>query len=208
MSSSAEQLVVWADAAEQCEQTDLRLACAAQLAQRLVLASTPGEHALPAGIADAAQLEGCSNSTLLLILGLVTGAFRQLAPQASISMFGFKAPRRQPGAYKAPATDSIAAALQQAASPGSFEWRIEKFAQQPAQRGRSLQSPWFMSGGREWQLLVYLNGDSQVSEGHVSRKWGRLYVAPGSNTNTTPAAVKVLHLEIRNSHATTSCVTC
>lgn len=175
MSTSAKQLVVWADAAEQCEQTDLRLACAAQLARRLILASTPGEHALPAGIADAAQLEGCSNSTLLLILGLVTGAGRQLVRQEKLQ------------AYEAQATDSIAAALQQASSPGSFEWRIEQFAQQPAQRGRSLQSPWFMSGGREWRLSVYLNGDNEEAEGHVSCKSGPI-CSSWFCTNTTSAA--------------------
>lgn len=75
--ATTEELVAWADAAEDCEQADLRLACISRLAQRLV-ENAPSENALAAGIADAAQLEGCSKCTLLLLLGLMAGANRQL----------------------------------------------------------------------------------------------------------------------------------
>ena len=146
---------MWADVAEHCKQADLQLACAAQLAQRL-LAKAHGSHALASGMADAAQLEGCSNSTLLLLLGLVTGAGRQLTP------------REQLAAYQVPCRDDITAAQQQAANPGSYEWRIEQFSLQPSQLGQQIESPWFMAGGRDWRLHACLNGVNGESAGHVT----------------------------------------
>ena len=146
---------MWADAAEDCEQTELRLACTAQLAQRLV-AKAPGSLALASGIADAAQLEGCSKITLLLLLGLVTGVGRQLIPSEQLT------------AYKGPSRDIVTAAQQQAANPGSFEWRIEQFSQQPEQPGQKVQSPWFEAGGREWCIRAYPHGQNAEVAGHVS----------------------------------------
>ena len=154
----ADELITWIEAAEQCQQTSLRLTCMAQLAQ-LLMAQAPTGNALASSMADAAQLERCDKGTLVQLLGLVAAASRQLAPSEGLL------------AYKAPADGDIAAAIEQAANPGSFEWRIEQFSQQPAQPGSKLSSPWFMAGGREWQLTLYPNGSSQESDGHVSRKW-------------------------------------
>lgn len=141
--------------AEQCEQTELRLACAAQLAQRLV-AQAPGSHALAASIADAAQLKGCSKNTLLLLLGLVTEAGRQLIPSEQLLT------------YKGPSRDIVTAAQQRAANPGTYEWRIERFSQQPEQPGLKVQSPWFKAGGRKWCMRAYPHGHDAEAAGHVS----------------------------------------
>ncbi|PRW58089.1 MATH domain and coiled-coil domain-containing protein [Chlorella sorokiniana] len=168
---STEELIAWTDAGEHCEQTDLRLACTAHLAQRLV-ARAPGSQNLAAGIADAEQLEGCSKRTLLLLLGLVTGAGRQLA--SAEQLLG----------YAAATNDEVTAAQQQARNPGTFEWRIAQFSQQPAQVGHALKSPWFSAGGRQCQLSAYLNGDTAQSEGHLS-----LYVV--TNQDTARASVQL-----------------
>lgn len=156
----ADELITWIEAAEQCQQTSLRLTCMAQLAQRL-MTQAPTGNALASSMADAAQVERCDKGTLVQLLGLVAAAGRQLATREGLL------------AYKAPAGGDIAAAIEQAANPGSFEWRIEQFSQQPAQPGNELKSPWFMAGGREWQLTLYPNGNRQENEGHLS-----LFVAP------------------------------
>ena len=152
---STEEAITWIEAAEQCQQTELRLACVSRLVQQLV-GKEPAGRELAAGIADAALLEGCDKGTLLLLLGLVTGAVRQLAPRTQLLD------------YKAPSSGAIATALQHAASSGSYEWRIEHFSQQPAQVGSKLSSPWFMAGGREWQLTLYPYGSFQENAGHLS----------------------------------------
>ncbi|PRW32688.1 cyclase-associated 1 [Chlorella sorokiniana] len=156
---NAAELVTWTEVAEQCQQTDLRLSCVARLV-KLLVTKAPGQH-MASGITDAAQLEGLDKSTLLLVLGLVTGAGRQLAPKEQLL------------AYTAPPTADISTAMEQAANPGSYEWRIEQFSQQPSQPGDALRSPWFTAAGREWQLTLYPNGQTIAYQGHIS-----LYLAP------------------------------
>lgn len=90
--------------------------------------------------------------TLLLLLGLVAGSARQLVP------------REQLLAYAAPSREDIAAAQQQATGVGSLEWRIERFSQM----GSKLLSPSFVAGGKEWQLVLYPNGNGHANEGHLS----------------------------------------
>lgn len=151
---TTDEAVTWIEAAEQCQQPALRLACVARLAQWL-LAREPADD-LGASIADAQQLERLDSATMALVLGLVTGAARQMAT------------RKQPLAYRAPSDGSIATAIQQAANPADYEWRIELYSQQPAQPGDALRPPWFKAGGREWQLLVYPGGITQEDAGHLS----------------------------------------
>lgn len=151
---STEEAAIWIEAAEQCQQPELRLACVSRLVQRL-LGKEPGPAALASSIADAAELERIDKGTLLLLLGLVAGSARQLVP------------REQLLAYTAPSRGDIAASQQQATGVGSFEWRIERFSEQPAQVGSRLMSPTFVAGGREWQLALYPNGVFG-SEGYLS----------------------------------------
>lgn len=152
---SADESVAWIEAAEQCQQAELRLACIARLVQRLI-SKAPSGCDLASSIADAAQLERCDKSTLVLVLGLVAGAGRTLIP------------RHQLLAYQPPSDGAIAAALEHAANPGSYEWRIEQFSQQPSQPGNTLQSPWFVAAGRQWQMTLYPNGQSDEAEGSIA----------------------------------------
>lgn len=152
---STDESVAWIEAAEQCQQAELRLACISRLVQRLI-AKAPADCALASSIADAAQLKRCDKSTLLLVLGLVAGSGRNLIP------------RHQLLAYQPPSDGAIATSLEQAANPGSYEWRIEQFSQQPSQPGNALHSPWFMAAGRQWQIKLYPNGANNGVEGHIS----------------------------------------
>lgn len=148
---STEEAVAWIEAADRCQQTELRLACVTRLVQRLV-GTDAAEHSLAASIADATQLQQCDKSTLLLLLGMVTDAARQ--------------DRRDP--YVAPKTSEVSKAVRQSANPGSYEWRLSRFTQRPVQPGVAAPSGWFMAGGREWQLILYPNGVDQECEGHLS----------------------------------------
>lgn len=148
---STEEAVAWIEAADRCQQTELRLACVTRLVQRLV-GTGATEHSLAASIADAAQLQQCDKSTLLLLLGMVADAARQ--------------DRLDP--YIAPKTSDLSKAVRQSANPCSFEWRLSRFMQRPVQPGVAALLDGFMAGGREWQLVLYPNGKNQESAGNLS----------------------------------------
>ena len=153
--ASAAELIAWIEAAEMCQLDSLRLECVAQLARKL---ATKPQAASPlaAALVDAAQLEGCDKSTLLLLLGMLTAAGRELAEH------------QQHFAGHLALGDMLTTALPLAASPGSFEWRIERFSEQPAAVGMKLTSPPVMAGGREWHLKAYCGGENAEAEGHLS----------------------------------------
>lgn len=179
-SCSAEELAAWIEAAEQCQQVPLKLACVGQLVQRLVC-QDPTEN-MAAGIADAMHLQRLDKSTLLLVLGLVTGANRRLVPSA------------QRRAFRAPSQETIASCICSSANPGSFEWRIDRFSRLPAQPGIGLGSPWFIAGGRTWRLELYPNGDNVQSEGNLSGAGScndcslGAYLAPLNSSSSSAAA--------------------
>lgn len=100
-----------------------------------------------------AQLQRCEQSTLLLLLSLVTVAGKQKGDQPLIS--------------KIAPTPAAAEALQQAGNHGSFDWVLECFSKQPSAVGQAVYSPWFTAASREWRLRVYPGGMTAATVGHV-----------------------------------------
>ena len=62
--------MAWIQAAEQCQQEELRASCVTELARHLV----GGSGGLPGAIANAALLQGLDKDTLLLLLGVTAAA--------------------------------------------------------------------------------------------------------------------------------------
>ena len=147
------ELVAWIEAADSCQQADLRLSCIPELARRLAC----GPSSLAGAIAEAALLRNCSKDTLLLLVGLMADA------------------ADQPLADKIASPTAVAEALPQAANPGSFAWVLERFSKQPAAVGKVVHSPWFMAAGREWRLKVYPGGEWQETAGHLSGKCSKCW---------------------------------
>lgn len=104
----------WATAADRCWLPEPCLRCLSEVARRLAA----GPLGLPGAFADArTTLSSLDNSLLLQLVGLMAGAGgKELAAAL-------------------PAPDAAAAALQQSANHGSFEWALKRFSQQAADAG-------------------------------------------------------------------------
>lgn len=140
-------LVGWVAAADCCQLHELRLRCISEVVRRL--ASRQG--GLSGAFADAALMVGhLDKSVLAQLLGLVLAAGgEQVASNLA-------------------APSAAVEALDQAANPGSFEWELERYSQQPGGVGRKAESPWFSVAGREWCLRVYPGGYTEETAGHLS----------------------------------------
>lgn len=141
------QLLDWMAVADRCQLADLRLACLREVARRLA----SGSGGLAGAFADAALLAGrCDKGMLVQLVGL-------LADAASADTL---------------ATASAATtALQQAANPGSFEWALEGYSEQPSAVGQHIYSPWFTAAGKEWRFKVFPGGRNEEAAGHVTGEW-------------------------------------
>ncbi len=168
---TTDQALIWIEAAEQCHQTDLRLACTSRLVQRLLGADPSG--GIAASIVDVRQLGKLDYSKRQLVLALVLAAARQLAPSS------------QRLAYSPPSDADIAAAIQQANKTSDCELRTPEFLQLAAllRPGQVEPAARLKVPGGEWRLLVYPNGSAEEHKGHLS---GELWCYAMSNCACMP----------------------
>ena len=154
-------MVDWAAAADRCQLSELRLRCLSAPARRLAC----GSSSLTSTFAEAALVaQCCSKSTLTELLALAMAAGQAASPEKF--------------ADSLPAPGAAAAALQQAANPGSFEWALERYSEQPAGMGQAVFSPWFSAAGKEWRLEVYPGSKATAWEGHLSGEAGACIISP------------------------------
>ena len=168
-------LLQWAAAADHCGLPDLCLRCLSQVARRLAsrhggLADAP--KGAGAGASAAAVLGACDKGLLVQLVGLMaeTGGECIAAGPPPSGIDAAAEAAADAAAATAPAPGpAVAAELEpwQAANPGSFEWELERFSQQPAAAGRWVDSPWFWAAGRQWCLSVCPGGDTVDAVGHL-----------------------------------------
>ncbi|PRW33982.1 BTB POZ and MATH domain-containing 4-like [Chlorella sorokiniana] len=143
------ELLAWAEAADQCCNSDLRLRCLTEVAHRLAQGSSDLASAFSS---TAALANSCDHSTLSTLLGLLTHAsgtdgasrLRAITPAAAVE------------------------ALQASAGRGTFEWVVEHYSQLPCGVGRRTESPYFRVAASEWSFPIYPGGDKEAAAGHLS----------------------------------------